>query len=203
MPVPYDIKQVLVFRKDLKVRKGKFASQIAHACMKVFFDRKVGFKDRDGNPLPILGVVIPCPPGDDPTAQAPHNITILFPPESLLVMSVTPEMKEWADTIYAKVVLLVDTEADLLRAYQLAQEAGLPCSLVTDVGNTEFKAPCPDCGGDGYFKGPRLGDEPCPTCGGTGKIGVPTNTAISIGPAATVEIDKITGPNGLVKTELA
>ena len=31
-------KQVIVFRKDLKVRKGKFASQVAHASLKVFFD---------------------------------------------------------------------------------------------------------------------------------------------------------------------
>lgn len=27
---------------------------------------------------------------------------------------------------------------------------------------------CPDCGGDGFFKGPRLGDEPCPRCKGWG-----------------------------------
>jgi len=31
-------KQVIVFRKDLNVRKGKFASQVAHASLKVFFD---------------------------------------------------------------------------------------------------------------------------------------------------------------------
>lgn len=29
---------------------------------------------------------------------------------------------------------------------------------------------CPACGGDGYHKGPRLGDEPCTKCGGTGKV---------------------------------
>lgn len=27
---------------------------------------------------------------------------------------------------------------------------------------------CESCGGDGYFKGPRLGDEPCPQCKGVG-----------------------------------
>lgn len=27
---------------------------------------------------------------------------------------------------------------------------------------------CQECGGDGYYKGPRLGDEPCPKCAGTG-----------------------------------
>jgi hypothetical protein len=29
-------------------------------------------------------------------------------------------------------------------------------------------AACSVCGGDGYYKGPRLGDEPCPGCGGSG-----------------------------------
>ncbi len=32
-------KQVIVIRKDLKMRKGKIAAQTAHASMKVFFDR--------------------------------------------------------------------------------------------------------------------------------------------------------------------
>lgn len=31
-------KQVIVFRKDLQVRKGKLAAQVAHASMKVFID---------------------------------------------------------------------------------------------------------------------------------------------------------------------
>lgn len=33
------IKQVLVVRKDLNMRKGKMASQCAHASLKVFLDR--------------------------------------------------------------------------------------------------------------------------------------------------------------------
>jgi len=35
------------------------------------------------------------------------------------------------------------------------------------------KPRCKDCGGDGYYKGPRLGDEPCPTCRGTGGVAPP------------------------------
>jgi peptidyl-tRNA hydrolase, PTH2 family len=34
-----DIKQVIVWRKDLQVRLGKKMAQSAHASMKVFFDR--------------------------------------------------------------------------------------------------------------------------------------------------------------------
>ncbi len=36
------IKQVIVVRKDLNMRKGKIAAQAAHASMKVFFDLSVG-----------------------------------------------------------------------------------------------------------------------------------------------------------------
>ena len=34
-----NIKQVIVIRKDLNMRKGKMVAQGAHASMKVFFDR--------------------------------------------------------------------------------------------------------------------------------------------------------------------
>ena len=33
------VKQVIAVRKDLNMRKGKLAAQVAHASMKVFFDR--------------------------------------------------------------------------------------------------------------------------------------------------------------------
>lgn len=33
------VKQVIVVRKDLNMRKGKIAAQVAHAAIKVFFDR--------------------------------------------------------------------------------------------------------------------------------------------------------------------
>ena len=33
------VKQVIIFRRDLNMRKGKIAAQVAHASMKVFFDR--------------------------------------------------------------------------------------------------------------------------------------------------------------------
>ncbi len=35
------IKQVIVVRKDLNMRKGKIAAQVAHASMKVFFDLRI------------------------------------------------------------------------------------------------------------------------------------------------------------------
>src|SRR5271169_2050588 len=48
------VKQVIIIRKDLNMRKGKMCSQSAHASMKVFFDMMVkqplnlyGFKATD------------------------------------------------------------------------------------------------------------------------------------------------------------
>ena len=37
---------------------------------------------------------------------------------------------------------------------------------VSDIANG---VPCWECGGTGYYGGPRLGDEPCPACDGTGR----------------------------------
>ena len=39
------VKQVIVVRKDLNMRKGKLAAQVAHASMKVFFDKLTIYSD--------------------------------------------------------------------------------------------------------------------------------------------------------------
>lgn len=95
-------KQVLVYRRDLAMRKGKIAAQCAHASMAVFFRRDEGPTDR---------VIVPL---DGPMAA-------------------------WAKGRFAKVVLSVETEQDLLRIAELAEARGLPCALITDAGKTEFK----------------------------------------------------------------
>lgn len=129
------VKQVLVYRRDLKMRKGKIAAQCAHASMAVFFRRK----------QPSLGELrIPL---DGP-------------------------MAEWSRARFTKICLSLADESELLAAYEAARAAGLPCALITDAGRTEFH-------------------------------GVPTRTAIAIGPAAVEEIDAITGPQGAVPGKLA
>ncbi len=97
-----DVKQVLVYRRDLKMRKGKIAAQCAHAAMAVFFRHDSGPADQLHIPL------------DGPMAV-------------------------WAKGRFAKVVLSVETEADLLRIAELAQARGIPSALITDAGKTEFK----------------------------------------------------------------
>lgn len=132
-------KQVIVYRRDLKMRKGKIAAQVAHASMAVFFNR-----------------------------QARHNKL----KGDYLYVPLTGDMASWVNGSFAKIVLSVEDEEALLRTYQEACDRGLPASIITDAGRTEFK-------------------------------GVPTRTTVAIGPAKASEIDKITGPNGIIPTKLA
>ena len=107
------------------MRKGKMASQAAHASMKVFFDA--------------------------------GSIT-----RGVMHINLTAEMETWAKGIFTKITVAAKDEDELLSIYEQAKEVGLPCSLVQDVGLTEFG-------------------------------GVPTYTAVAVGPALNEDVDKITG----------
>jgi len=188
------IKQVIVYRRDLKMRKGKIAAQCCHASMAVFFNRgSIARENLDRIPLP------------SPT----------------LMVGLTEDMAAWVEGAFTKIVLSVGTEEDLLHVHEMAKSAGIPTSLITDAGKTEFKKKCPDCDGEGFpvwLTGcPECGasppcdpptecpgpDEVCGTCKGSGKVSVPTHTTVALGPAEARDIDKITGPGGLVPCKLA
>jgi PTH2 family peptidyl-tRNA hydrolase len=114
------IKQVILVRDDLKMRKGKFAAQVAHASMKVFFDRKET----------IDGVVF-----DE--VDGWHRIEPLDGQDYLFVR-LNPSMYAWVFGTFAKIVLLVTSEEILLRAQKEARAMGIPEALITDLGFTEF-----------------------------------------------------------------
>ena len=50
------VKQTIVIRKDLKMSIGKTSAQVAHASMKVFFDRMEKHEDEDGVYLRTIDV---------------------------------------------------------------------------------------------------------------------------------------------------
>ena len=117
------IKQVIVIRRDLKMRRGKECSQAAHASMIWLCDRLNRFMYR--NP-----------------------------------QFSTDEM-EWLQGTFTKITLQVNSEEELLDIFNKAKVKGLNVYLVTDIGKTEFN-------------------------------GIPTNTAIAIGPNKSEDIDSIT-----------
>ncbi|MBX2797900.1 MAG: aminoacyl-tRNA hydrolase [Myxococcales bacterium] len=108
-------KQVLLYRRDLKMRKGKIAAQCAHASLAVFLRRR----------LPAEGLRIEA--GGVP-----------LEPADTVVVPLTEAMADWVSGRFTKVVLSVDDEESLLEAHRLAQEAGIPTALIRDAGKTEF-----------------------------------------------------------------
>jgi len=106
-------KQVIVMRKDLKMRRGKQIAQGAHASMKVFLD--------SGKVIPVF-----------------LHSSIQDPDTHVFSFELTPEMKEWVEGIFTKICVSVNSKEELHDIYNKAKEAGLPCALITDSGLTEF-----------------------------------------------------------------
>lgn len=112
-----EVKQVVLVRKDLKMGKGKIASQVAHACMKVFFDSITKTKTQPEEEKDDISIMayskyfsIPC----------------------------LPYFEEYFDGRFKKSVLAVNSEEELLDLYNKALETGINCSLIKDSGLTEF-----------------------------------------------------------------
>ena len=131
-----EYKQVIIVRKDLKVRKGKMMTQAAHASVSALLSR-----------------------GRLPKSQFStlKDITHVF----------GEEVASWISSGQKKITVGVESEQELIEIFDQAKKAGLPCYLVVDSGLTEFG-------------------------------GVPTRTAVGIGPALAEDIDKITGKLSLL-----
>ena len=103
-----DVKQVVLVRKDLKMGKGKIASQVAHACMSVFFQKLEKTIDLNGEvfcyELPVI-----------------HEYFV-----------------DYIEGSFKKTVLAVNSEEELLDLYKKAHNKLIHCSLIRDSGLTEF-----------------------------------------------------------------
>jgi PTH2 family peptidyl-tRNA hydrolase len=106
------IKQVIVMRTDLNMRKGKMVAQGAHASLGVLLKGKE--YSYDGNK-------IPCPETED-----------------LLVLPMGSELREWLEGSFVKICVGVGSEAELDEIHKKAVDAGLNVCLITDNGTTEF-----------------------------------------------------------------
>ena len=111
-----DVKQVIIVRKDLNMRKGKMIAQGSHASMGVIFNYM----------SPEYGLYT-VKNGDKYKFQ-------IWLPEG----DIGEEMYNWMTGMFKKIVLGAENLVELTEAYQAAKKAGLPCSLIEDKGLTEF-----------------------------------------------------------------
>lgn len=109
------IKQVIVMRTDLGMRKGKMAAQSAHASM-MFLAKQ--FRNSSANYFNTV---------HHPTGNL-HGYGI----------SISDEQLKWMQELFTKIVVGCDTELDLLRIIDAAKAEGLTVNHVVDSGKTEF-----------------------------------------------------------------
>jgi len=168
------IKQVIVVRTDLNMRKGKLAAQVAHASMKVFFDRMM--KD---NSL---------------VKMHPRWSGSWDGVDDAYICEFTEQMEKWMETSFTKIVGC-NSEQELFELQKQAEEARIVNAIIQDSGLTEFKEECPKCFGEGIeiVQTDRWEEQyKCDSCKGTGKINKPTYTCLAIGPDYSDKIDNIT-----------
>jgi len=107
-----EVKQVIVVRKDLNMRKSKLAAQVAHASTKYILDR---FK-KVIKPYTIETEI--------------WNLTI----------SQSDPLYKWLNNSFTKIIVYVNSEEELFQVKQLAEKEGLHVSLIQDSEVTEFNS---------------------------------------------------------------
>ena len=110
------IKQVILIRKDLKMRRGKEIAQGSHASMQ-FLTEQI-------------------------TTQINEQTLSTTPSENSLPLNTSINLSSteafWLSRGMAKVCLRVDSEQQLIAYHDKAIAAGIKSFLITDSGRTEF-----------------------------------------------------------------
>lgn len=110
----YNAKQVIVVRRDLKMRKGKIAAQSGHACVEAVL-MALAKEDRLSDVRVEDGWVQLADTGRDATP-----------------------LSEWFARGVAKICVYVDSEEALLDLARQGEDAGFCVALIQDAGHTEF-----------------------------------------------------------------
>jgi len=110
----YQAKQMIVVRRDLKMRKGKIAAQAGHACVEA-----------------VLGALLREQRMD---AFFIENGEVCFDPKD---RETTP-LSDWFCYGVAKICVYVDSLEELLAIDRKAREEGIFSALICDAGMTEF-----------------------------------------------------------------
>jgi PTH2 family peptidyl-tRNA hydrolase len=112
-----EVKQVIVIRRDLGMRRGKEIAQGAHASMAWLTAR-----------LERLAPMVEF------SAETRSDVVTGMGYRLLL----SPAEEQWVKGSFAKIVCQVGTLDELLDLRNKASEAGLVYSLIKDAGRTEF-----------------------------------------------------------------
>ncbi len=102
------VKQVIVVRHDLKMRKGKVGAQCAHASEIILTDLME--KETLAGDKELWG----------------------------FIMDLDEPLYYWLNGVFTKIVVSCNSEEELLELYEQAKDKELLCSLVQDAGRTEF-----------------------------------------------------------------
>lgn len=113
---PYKAKQMIVVRRDLKMRKGKIAAQAGHACVEAVL------------------MALAREHRLDEVTLSPDQSWVYLADEGT---TPTP-LSEWFDAGVAKVCVYVDSEEELLDLAQRGRDLGFLVALIRDAGFTEF-----------------------------------------------------------------
>jgi PTH2 family peptidyl-tRNA hydrolase len=125
----FNTKQVIVIRKDLKMRRGKEIAQGAHASLAWLSNRVRELSNR-------MREQFECPPRE-PKFQKVRLLDFLH---------LTQEEIDWLEGSFAKVCVRVNSEEELMQIKDKAEDAGLHVELIIDSGKTEFGGePTPTC----------------------------------------------------------
>jgi len=195
------IKQIIVMRTDLNMRKGKMIAQGSHSSMKVFFDRMKLNKESQYKPEERIyhcSHEYDCKSDDAYKCNTCDKFTINH---NQCFVKFTPSMLQWMEGSFTKIVVGCNSEQELFDLQKRAEEAEVVNAIILDNGMTEFKENCFKCEGIGKVlrRVPYSSltctpfEVTCEVCSGAGKINRPTYTCLAIGPDESEKIDRITG----------
>ena len=132
--MPYDVKQVIVIRRDLNMRKGKIGAMCGHASM-AFVSKQI----RDSNY------------GKDGWYAMIDSTT------HCINVAISDIQLKWMKESFAKIVVYVNSEQELLDLIAKGKEAGIVVHEIIDNGATEFHGvPTLTCAAFGPDKSDKL-----------------------------------------------
>lgn len=112
------VKQIIVIRKDLNMRKGKIAAQASHASMKFLLDGA------------IWGIPFHYNKSERPTKIYEDGVEVR--------KVVSEKEREWLQGLFTKIVAYVTSEQELTDLMVKGKAAGLQVYPIVDSGLTEF-----------------------------------------------------------------